>query len=307
MKKRPLTIVYPTYGDASHKHLARRVAVACEDLSLPVAVYDSNEFTLMDEVNSRDQALMIVMPSECIAVGGSNAAFLSKVSATGKRLLLLSTALEDKKVKAQLELPIEYDAFVDVGIVYQKNKYLSTGIPYRFLFDGASRSERRTLERQPSGGRPIPWALVDVMKRTRAMLLAELVENLDPGGFVLLHKNREAMPELSGNTSWKLNSEDLSRILSRTKYYVWNSLPGFEYYESQRLRTALLSGAVPCKIDRPGSSGGLDVPWVFPSVSDLEVCIKKVGFKGMFQRSRKFYLSRGLLSENLEEVLKDVF
>ncbi|MGF1472186.1 MAG: hypothetical protein ACFB50_10660 [Rubrobacteraceae bacterium] len=304
----PLEIIFSEDGNIFYQELASRIATACEEISYPAKLRSAQEIERLAKEDLQERVAVLVMPSECLISVGNSREFLSAVASAKKRILLLAEAMEDKWWEAQFQLPVEYDAFVDVGFVSQEEKTASLSAPYHFLFDGPTEPQRRVLERGVSSEkRSIPWTLVGNMGEGRAELLMDLIEEVNPGGFVFLPKaharRRQAILE---KTHWMLSPSELSRVLKHTRYYVWCSRHSFKYYESFRFIEALLAGAVPCKIVGEDFWKETDVPCIFSSVEDFGKRIRSVGFDRMFQSSRDYYLSWGLLSEHLRKVLDDV-
>jgi hypothetical protein len=306
LKRDTLTIVFPPSGNFSYRDLARRIAVACEEIAQPVELCAAHKVNLLAEESLKDRVYVLVMPSECLGSIDNTGTFLSRVASAKKRILLIGEPVEDEACEAQLDLPIAYDALVDVGFVSQEAKAADLPVPYHFLFNGPTRSERQTLQGVASDEkRGIPWTLVGTMVPKRVSLVAELVERVDPGGFVFMPKSR--MPRrktLLATDHWRISPFELSKVLRRTRYYVWCSRHEFKHFESFRFVDALLAGAVPCKIDEKGSWKDTRIPGVFPSVEGFKDCIDDEGFDRMSADAREFYLNCGLLSDSLEKVLR---
>jgi hypothetical protein len=307
LKRDKLTIVFPPSGNVTYRDLARRIAVACEEIAQPVELCAAHKVNLLAEESLKERLYVLVMPSLCLDSIDDTGQFLSRVASAKKRILLLGEPVEDEACGAQLKLPIAYDALVDVGFVSQEAKAADLPVPYQFLFNGPTRFQRRALQAEASDEkRSIPWTLVGSMVKKRAELVAELVEKVDPGGFVFMPKSRVPKRKaLLATDHWRMSPFGLARVLRRTRYYVWCSGHEFKHYESFRFVDALLAGAVPCKIDEEGPWKDTRIPCVFPSVEGFKECIDKEGFDRMFADAREFYLTRGLLSENLEKVLRD--
>ena len=305
---KPLEIIFPEDGNILYQELASRIATACKEISYPAKLRSAQEIARLAKEDLKERVVILVMPSECLVSVEDGREFFSRVASAKKRILLLAEAVEDKWWEAQFQIPLEYDAVVDVGFISQEEKTVGLSIPYHFLFDGPTGPQRHILERGVSReGRSIPWALVGKMGEGRAELLAELVEEVDPGGFVFLPKAHAPRRQaILAKAHWRLSPSELSRVLRHTRYYVWCSRHSFKYYESFRFREALLAGAVPCKIAGEGFWKEIDIPYVFPSVADFGKHARSVGFNRMFQSSRDYYLSGGLLSEQLRKVLEDV-
>lgn len=308
MKQKKLTIVFPSLENGFYQDLARRIGAACEEISRPVELRAAQEIDLLTQESLKERVLLLAMPSECLGAVDNSGRFLSSVARAKKRILLLAEAVEDEGCRVQFDLPVEYDAFVDVGFEPQEEKAADFSVPYHLLLNGPTKPERRVLKSKFSGEkRNIPWTLVGNMVRERAQLLADLVERVDPGGFVFMPKSHvPGRKILLENDHWRISPSALSKVLRNTRYYVWCSRPGVEHYESFRFTDALLAGAVPCKIGGENFRKAPSIPCIFSSVEDFGERIENAGFDRMFADARDFYLSCGLLSENLERILDDV-
>lgn len=150
---------------------------------------------------------------------------------------------------AQMSAEVGTEVFLDLGLHDQ-----SAGVPaklkdsYRFVFNGLTPSERRTVEslREPAAAlteRPIPWAVVGHQTPSRVKLVTRLVREFDARGFCYL-------PGLSPVTENgpHLNEQQFHRVLERSRYHVWCSHHDRFYLEGERFRAALLAGAVPIKV-----------------------------------------------------------
>lgn len=297
-----ITIVYPAEGSDFYKQLARRLATACSENSRTVSLYSSAEVRDMESDHLADEAVLIVNPWECSIQIGDSAAFFSTLSGARRRITVLAEAAGFEWFTKQFELPLHHEMLIDVGFVSQEDKLQDLQVPYRFLSNSATREEERMLEQATPYEKPIPWAFIGHNRQTRINLAAQLVDELDPGGFVFLPDRGRGVKEGQGT----IGPLGLSALLSRTKYYIWNSLHEFEYYESFRFREAVLAGAVPCKIDDADVWRDLDVPGIFPSVGALLDDIHSEGFDSMWHSTKEYYLSQGTLADNLEEILRDV-
>jgi hypothetical protein len=297
----PILIVYPSRGSAFHETFARRLAAAADEGLRGALVRSSAEVSEMDEEQLAGATLGIVSPWECAQFVGNRERFFARLSAAKKRITVLAEAVEIKWFSWQFRLPIRYDALIDVGFASQKHKLPpSFDLPYHFLFNGPTREEERTIKAaSTSSKRPIPWAFVGHIREDRARLASELVEELDPGGFVFLPTAGAGVRKGKG----MISPSSLANVLSKTRYYVWRSHHEFAYYESFRFIEAILAGAVPCKVDVGGTWKQPGIPNVFPSVQALRRCIESEGFPSMLGAAREFYLSRGRLADHLEEAL----
>lgn len=294
-----MLIVYPAWGSAFHEGLARRLATARREGSEETHVCSSAEMRDMDTERIANATVAVVSPWECARWITGKEKFFSQLSVAHKRILILAEAVETGWFTRQFELPVRYDVLIDVGFASQEHKLPNFELPYRFLFNGPTRQEEQIMAREPSSERSIPWAFVGHSKEDRVRLAVELVEKIDPGGFLFLPRPGSGVKEGKGAVS----PSGLGAVLSQTRYYVWRSHHEFAYYESFRFIDAILHGAVPCKIDGGEVWKQSGIPGIFPSVEAFRDRIQSDGFSSMLEDAREFYSSRGRLSDRLEEAL----
>lgn len=297
-----LLIVYPGLGNIFYETLARRLAAACAEGSLEATLCAAAELGGVDKEQLECSTVALVNPSECAIGLGNVEEFFSRISVARKKVMVLAEAVENRWFKVQFQLPIRYDAVIDVGFVSQKEKVHDPDVPYSFLFNGPTQEEKQKIERTEPSRRSIPWAFVGHRRDDRFALAAELVEKLDPRGFLFLPNPGTGVVRTNG----KIGPAGLEAVLSRTKYYVWMSHHTFMYYESFRFIEALLAGAVPCKIDVGAKWEGLGIPGIFPSAGSFCKVARSEDSASMLDTAKDYYLSRGLLVDHLEEVLQDV-
>jgi hypothetical protein len=295
-------IVYSTTSNVFYEVLARRLATACEENSREARLCTAMELSNMRADELENATLTIVNPFDCSYRIGDSKKFFSRLSAARRRIMVLAEAVETQWFKNQFRLPIRYDALVDVGFVSQRDRLGDFDVPYRFLFNGPTQQEVEKIRRPTSSKRPIPWAIVGHKTDGRVRLVVQLMERLDPGGFVFL-PNAGIGVRKGGSA---IGPSGLSSGLSRTRYYVWNSHHDFMYYESFRFLEAILVGAVPCKIDGRADWRELSIPGIYPSVQALCNTVHSEGFSSMQDSIKAFYLSQGTLANHLEKILEDV-
>ena len=276
--------------------------MACVEGSREVVLCAAAELESMDTEQLEDSTVALVNPSECTLGLGNVKEFLSRISVARKRVMVLAEAIENRWFKVQFRLPIRYDAVIDVGFLSQKDKLPDSDLPYRFLFNGPTQEEKRKIERTEPSRRTIPWAFVGHRRDDRFALAAELVERLDPGGFLFLPNPGTGVVRTNG----KIGPSGLEAVLSRTKYYVWTSHHTFMYYESFRFIEALLAGAAPCKIAYPAEWKKIGIPGIFPSAEAFCKVARSEDYASMLGAAKDYYLSRGLLADHLGEVFQDV-
>src|SRR4051812_47720139 len=129
---------------------------------------------------------------------------------------------------------------------------------YRFVFNGLTAGERETLEavRPVAEDRPLPWAFVGHVSASRAELVARLVRELDPGGFVYLPR---LVPVTKDGPH--LNEEQFQRVLRCARFQLWRSHHEYFYMESERFRTSALAGCVPIKLIQPWEGADPHLPF----------------------------------------------
>lgn len=294
-------LVYSTTSNVFYAALAQRLLAACKENSLPVELCAATQLGSMSVDRLTDTTLILVNPVDCAHRVSHAKRFFARVSAAKSRLLVLAEAVETKWFENQFRLPIQYDAMIDVGFVSQENKLEGFDLPYRFLFNGATRQEERMIVQQVPSERQVPWAIVGHRTEDRVKLAAQLTESVDPSGFVFLPKAGTGVRK--GGSS--ISPSGLTSILSRTKFYVWNSHHEFVYYESFRFIDAILAGAMPCKVDDKAKREQFDIPGIFPTVETLCDSIQGMDFASMQRSAREFYLSQGKLADHLQSVLEN--
>ena len=296
-------IVYPGIANALYDNLARRLASACEENLREILLCRATRLVNLDPGLLDGATMLVVDPLACFeSVGDKRARLSSRMSATRKRVMVLSEALKEGRLAEQLRLPVHHDALLDVGFVSQEEKLHGLSLPYHFLFDGPTYREKQMIEQLSPSQRRIPWALIGHRRRDSVRLVAELVEGFDPGGFVFLPRSDGEVPV----SSREIKPLKLASVLSETNYYVWGPYQDPAYYESSRFVEALVTGAVPCKIDGAAAREQLGIPGIFPSVAAFCEHIDSEGFASMLNTARDYYLDKGLLADHLKGVLARV-
>ena len=296
-------IVYPSAGNVFYENLARRLEAACVEGSRNVTLCAAAELSDMEEERLEGATLALVNPSECTLGLRNTGEFIYRVSAARKRIMVLAEAVENMWFKAQFRLPISYDAVIDVGFVSQREKLLDSDIPYQFLFNAPTQEEKRKIEQATPSDRSIPWTFVGHRRDDRFALAAELVERLDPRGFLFLPNPGTGVVRMKNG---KIGPSGLEAVLSRTEYYVWMSHHTFMYYESFRFIEALTGGAVPCKITNETEWEKSGIPGIFPSVRALCKVARSEDSTAMLDAAKEYYLSKGLLADHLGKIIESV-
>lgn len=156
--------------------------------------------------------------------------------------------------------------------------------------------------RSPPRSSPMPYPvpLVGYQTPEHRELVAALIDyGSYPEGFVFLPRFRRARQR-----DVPLDPAELTAILSRTKYYVWSAPRSSKYYESARFIQALLAGAAPCEIGSSRSRERSNVPGVYPSVRSFCEKMQEDDYWSMYCSGREFFMSKGPLTEHLEEALR---
>jgi hypothetical protein len=295
-------LVYSTTSNVFYERLAQRLLAACKESSFPVEPRTATQVSSMTEDKLANTTLILVNPVDCAHKVGDARKLFSRLSAAKRRIMLLAEAVETTWFKNQFQLPIQYDALIDVGFVSQQDKLKDFDIPYRFLYNGATRQEAQTIAQQTPSRRHIPWTIVGHRTEGRVNLASELIRWVDPGGVVFL-PNAGTGVRRGGSSISPLG---LASVLSRTKYYVWTSHHEFAYYESFRFIEAILAGAVPCKVDSTVTWEQHGIPGIFESIETLCDFIRSKRFSAVQRSAREYYLSQGRLADHLQAVLENV-
>lgn len=301
-----LLVVHPTiagesYRDTGDQALAWRLLAGFEDVSWRAGLCSSREVCDLAAEEVSAATLIIISPFRCLGSSGNQPAFLSRVATAHKRILASLGPVEDPWYEKRFTSPIRFDAVFDLGFVSQADRHRVSDVPYHFVFNGLTSEEERILTNLSySEGRCIPWALVGDRNQTNFDLLAKLLEHqVDPGGFCFLHPRLHA----KNKAHRMLSGLGLSKVLSKTSYYLWASDYPFAYYESLRFVYALLAGAVPCKIDSCYLWENVEIPNIFPSVRSFQTKVQAEGYSSMYSSAREFYVPKGRLAEHLEKAL----
>lgn len=190
------------------------------------------------------------------------------------------------------------DTILDFGLTDQSATLAGSGrAMYHFLVNGLTPSERRVMEEAPDDDRSIPWSFVGHRTQQRAMLVDQLVSEVDPCGFVYL-------PRLTTNPSRgspHLNERQFATVLRRCRYHVWCSHHPHFYMEVERFRMALLAGCVPIKV--MPSSQDLPAGLVFRSLvvseAELHGRLRHGDFRSEVRRGRKEFCNLPSLTDSL--------
>lgn len=292
-------IVYPDVGNAFYGDLARRLESAVDALGDSRARLLPFSDLLVHPEHASGKDLLLVNPRECIEA--SHARAFPDVSSARRRLLVLAESLSTRWFKGQFSTGVAFDALIDVGFMRQTESGHVDGLPYAFVFNGATSDERARIEdARPIGGRVIPWSVIGHHTPDRAQLVSELAATMGTAGFVFLPSLRPVRPG-----EGLLSPTAVHRILGESDFYVWLSHHRWPYFESFRFVDALVSGAVPCKISAHGAVFD-GIPSVYSSVSELADAAESIGAATLYEQAREFYLGAGALSDHLSRALSTI-
>lgn len=297
-----LLIVYPQAGSAFYETLGRRLVTSCEEKSRDATLCSAAEVCELEDGSLDDTVVAVIAPAQCRHGLPDRDKFFRTISGARGRIMVLAESVETEWFENQFKVPLDFDALIDLGFVFQQEKLKGFETPYHFLFNAPTREERQTIERASVTGRRIPWATVGHERRDRVQLAHDLLTGFDPSGFVFLPPAGVMIKKENG----MIGPEGLHALLTKTEYYVWESLHEYDYYESFRFREALLAGAMPCKVDRRKDWRSTGIPGIFPSVEAFAESAQREGFETILDSAKEFYFSQGLLADRLEEVLESV-
>lgn len=299
-----LLFVYPQAGHAFYEDLAWRLFEARRETSPNVAICSASEVSRMEKNHLRGSSVAVIAPAQCYGRLPDRDGLTRRLSEAQKRIMVLAEGAQTKWFDNQFRLPTRFDALIDFGFVSQEAALQNLEIPYALLFNAPTSEERRNIEQASSSGREVPWAMVGHSRDGRVQLADRLMRGFDPGGFVFLPPPRTIVREGKGMVS----PRSLDKLLRNTRFYIWQALHEFAYYESFRFREAILAGAVPCKIDsQPDRWEGSGIPGIYSSVEEFAEAAREEGFEAMRHAAMDFYLSQGLLADHLEGVLEGVW
>lgn len=189
---------------------------------------------------------------------------------------------------------------LDFGLTDQTATLPESGrAMYRFIVNGLTARERRSLDEIWDEDRPIPWSFIGHRTQHRAILVDRLINEVDPCGFVYL-------PRLSINPakgSPHLNEAQYAAVLRRSRYHVWCSHHPHFYMEVERFRMSLLAGCVPMKVVAP--SQVVSARLVFQSnvvpEDQLAIRLREIDFHAQRRRFREEFCQLPCLSDSLDK------
>jgi hypothetical protein len=198
------------------------------------------------------------------------------------------------------------DAILDVGFVAQEVPELRQDGPrYHFAFDGLLETQASALGAvadEDLAGRTIPWTHIGGRNPKRVELTERLITRLSPQGFIYLP---EPGP-VTETGSPHLNSEQMERILRRTRYYVWFSKHRSFFMESLRFRMAWLSGCVPVEVVDDSADLPENLPFSDWVMREGEVAerLRTFRFRESRRAFREEYLRRPKLEDGLASLVR---
>lgn len=291
-----LSIVYPTLGNLFYHQLATRLFEAASGLDVEARLLGSSVLGSVDPSWMKSVPAFVVSPNECLLSGEDVTRVLGDAPF---RAAVLADSVGTQWYRNTFTLDIDFDLVVDVGYLDQDLIRPYRAVPYRLLCNAPLPREADSIRKAKPGSRPLTWALVGHVTTDRLQLAEQLLIRFGSEGFLFLPGLRPVRP-----SEGMLSPAALDRVLRSTNLYVWCSHHAFPYYESFRFLDAVTAGAVPCKID----IGSLDLgqfPNVFDSVESLAAHLAEQTEEGLFEASRQFALSNGLLTDRLAELLGD--
>jgi hypothetical protein len=237
---------------------------------------------------------MLAAPPEAVLGGGDARGGLGKMRALRCRCKVVATTFPDMGKLLSLEKflydcqAIGVDAMLDLGF-HDQSKHLPLKIrdKYQLIGAGLTPSEIRALDEPECSNtkRTIPWAFAGHSSPDQVGVIGHLVRTVDPRGFIYIPHLVSTCPE---KPSYPLNYRQLDALLRRTRYLIWWPHEGDCYSENERLRMALLAGAVPVKL--LASSGPVSVPKPFDylvmAVDAVGQMLASLDFKQVRQRFR---------------------
>lgn len=304
-KEDKLLVVYPQAGHDLYKELGRRIVTACKESARNAVLSTAAAVCSMDKDELANTTVALLAPAQCYWDLPNKDDFSSRIADARSRLAVFAESVDTEYFANQFKVPVDFDALIDVGFVSQEYRLGDFHLPYLFLFNSPTQEETHRIESLPSYRRDIPWAMLGHNKGGRVELAHELMRKFDPQGFVFLPQSGISVRKDRG----MVGPEGLDTLLRRTQYYIWNSQHKVTYYESFRFREAILAGAVPCKIETEDKLYNWEksgIPGFFPSIDSFVEAVQSKGLERLYETARKFYFSRGLLGDHLNEILESL-
>jgi len=298
--RRRLLVVYPPLGNRFYCELALRLSKAASALiDTETHLISAADLEACDTGWIRGATALVVNPVEC-ALSGQRV--LSPLYASRFRAAVLAECVETGWFRSQFDGEIDYQAVIDVGFVDQGSVHPFPKIPYRFLFNAPLPAESELIAAmRPKYPRRLTWALVAARTDERVRFAEELHSILGPEGFLFMPDVRPVRPGAG-----MLSPSALKRTLDQTTFYVWRSHHDFPYYESFRFMDAVLSGAIPCKVDGQTSCESDPLPRTYRSVRSLAAEADQRPAQDLFEEHREFALAHGSLDDCFRELIRDV-
>src|SRR5918994_3650397 len=152
MPTHELLIVHPTLADPPDhsmltQELVRRLRDAGEDASLKVHACSSRELRNKVARDLRDLTLIVVDPRKGARTSGDRDEFFSRLAAARTLILASAEPAESPWYREQFEVPVDFHAVFDIGFVPQEDKHDRPSVPYHFVFNAPTRSEKEAIAR----------------------------------------------------------------------------------------------------------------------------------------------------------------
>jgi hypothetical protein len=289
----PVWIIYPRDVNWFYEHAARRMDEGLRLQGVSTTLCAAGDFARAG--NGTAGTVLIVSLGECLAslpAPHHADTFLGALRRYERRILLNYDCIYSEWFHRHFSAaPGIVTEIADVNVVPQIAEDRLAGVPYRWIPESLTASERATM-RPWTPERPLPWAFVGHDAPSRGVLLDCVVRSLGTGGLAFLPALR---PYLEG--SGTLTGRSLDRVLEHSQLYIWNSHHEYPFHEGVRAPHALRNGAIPAKIDPLFSHRFAGVPWVFPDVHGLKAAVEALGLRAFYERCRSFLLSRSMEAE----------
>jgi hypothetical protein len=292
-----LSIVYPSLGNVFYHQLAVRLFDAASELDVDTRLIGSSSLDLVESSWASSAPAFIVSPNECFLSGSEKMRILEDAPF---RAAVLADCVGTPWYRKTFSLDMEFDLVVDVGFLDQSALRPFKAVPYRLLPNAPLPREAESIREAQPGSRSINWALIGHATPDRLLLAEQLLRFLGAEGFLFLPQLRPVRP-----AEGMLSPAALDRVLQAANLYVWCSHHTQPYYESFRFLDAVICGSVPCKIDTATSAELRGLPNVFCSVKDLARAAVDRSPKGLFESSRDYALSIGMLTDRFADLLGD--
>jgi hypothetical protein len=254
-------VVIPGTVNYFYNTNGRRLAEALSALGYRVEVAAAREA----KGGARDLCLLTNIAEIVHALGGPSEA-VGKIRALVSGARVAAAVSLDSVMTNWFRWTVDLCAVSDVPTIFDLGLWdqrplleSPLAVRYRFVRDGLTPTETVTMEialGEMGLPRPIPWAFVGHVTAERAAFVDELVQTVDPGGFVYL----PPLEPIAESGTPHLDPKQFDSVLRRSRYHVWCSHHGHFYMEPERFRLPLLAGCVPLKVLTGGQIAPGDAP-----------------------------------------------